>query len=96
MPTETIFSISPSPVKFGPGALEELGRDARRLGMARIALFTDPWVAKLECMETTRKALLAEGLDLVVYDECRIEPTDKSFLEAARFASSRPASPHRD
>jgi alcohol dehydrogenase class IV len=87
MPKESIFSVSPSPVKFGPGALEEIGKDAKNLGMRRVALFTDRWVGQLECVETAKRAIAAEGLGLVVFDECLIEPTDQSFLEAAAFAS---------
>lgn len=87
MANETIFSVTPTPVKFGAGALREVGRDARQLGMKRVALFTDPWVAKLESAGILQQALKDEGLDLVVFDQCRVEPTDQSFLEAARFAS---------
>lgn len=86
MTLESLFTVSPSPIKFGIGALKEVGKDAALLGMKRVALFTDPWVAQLECLATVKHALLAEGLDVVIYDQCLVEPTDKSFLEAAQFA----------
>mgnify|MGYP003445837192 CR=1 FL=1 len=41
---ETVFSVSASPIKFGVGALRELGADAQSLGMKRVALFVDPHV----------------------------------------------------
>ena len=69
MPKESIFSVSPSPVKFGPGALGEIGKDAKNLGMRRVALFTDRWVGQLECVETAKRAIAAEGLELVVFDD---------------------------
>jgi len=37
-------------------------------------------------VEKVVKALRAEGLDVTVYDEVRVEPTDTSFKQAARFA----------
>ncbi len=86
MPSETLFSVSPSPIKFGPGALKEVGQDARQFGMQRVALFTDPWVAQLECMDTVRQTLRMAGLAVEIYDQCLVEPTDNSFLEAAQFA----------
>ncbi len=87
MPSETLFSVTPSPIKFGAGALAEVGKDALQLGMQRIALFTDPWVAQLECMDSVKRTLLGEGLEVEIFDQCQVEPTDKSFLEAAQFAS---------
>ena len=33
---ETVFAVSASPIKFGAGALRELGDDARSLGMSRV------------------------------------------------------------
>ncbi len=83
---ETVFTLSPSPIKFGPGALHEIGQDAKRLGMRRVALFTDPWVSALPCLQQVSDALKASGLDPVIYDACQVEPTDKSFLQAAEFA----------
>ena len=41
---ETIFSVSSSPIKFGAGALRELGAEAQALGMKRIGLFVDAHV----------------------------------------------------
>jgi len=34
-----------------------------------------------------RGALDAAGLDVVIYDEVKVEPTDRSFLAAAKFAA---------
>ena len=83
---ETSFSIDPSAVVFGRGALAELGEHARSLGMRRVALFTDPRVRSLGIFETARHALASVGCDVALFDGVAIEPTDASFLEAARFA----------
>ena len=83
---EIAFTISASSVKFGAGALLELGDDARSLGMGRVAFFTDRNVAATGPAETALGALRAAGIDVAVYDACRCEPTDRSFAEAAAFA----------
>lgn len=85
-PRETIFTVDPVPLKYGHGALAELGADARAMDMTRVALFTDATVASLPCVETARTSLAAAGLDVVLYDAVKVEPTDRSFAEAAAFA----------
>lgn len=84
---EHIFAVDPSTIRFGPGALTEIGHDARAIGMKRVALFTDAGVARLEAVSTATAALRAADVDVAVYDQVRVEPTDESFKAAARFAT---------
>ena len=89
-PTEggnTAFSVDISSITFGPGALREAGEHARALGLKRVALFTDRRIAALPFYGTVRDALGAAGIDAITYDEVQVEPTDLSFLAAARFAA---------
>ena len=83
---ESIFTVDFNPIKYGPGALEELPFDVRSLQMDRVALFTDKKVLSLEPVENAIRALRKAGIEFEVYDEVSIEPTDISFQEAARFA----------
>jgi alcohol dehydrogenase class IV len=82
------FSIDASNLIFGRGALAEVGDHARAASGSgqRVALFTDATVGALEHLAIARRSLEAAGLDVAVYDEVAIEPTDASFLAAARFA----------
>jgi alcohol dehydrogenase class IV len=83
---DAVFSVDISAITFGPGCLAEAGDHARELGLSRVALFTDRRVGALEHVAIVREALRAAGLDVVVYDEVEVEPTDASFLAAAHFA----------
>ncbi len=83
---EHVFSIEPARVTFGRGALAEVGAHVAAFGARRVALFTDRTLARLPPVDTARRALAAAGIDVVVYDEVSIEPTDASFLAAAAFA----------
>lgn len=83
---EHTFVVEGSTMKFGCGALEETGEDAATFALRRVAVFTDPVVAKLPPVETVLKSLRAAGVDAVLYDEVVVEPTDESFGAAARFA----------
>ena len=43
---DRIFSVEAPKIKFGRGSLNEIGDDAKALGMTRVAVFTDPNVAQ--------------------------------------------------
>lgn len=75
-----------SSITFGPGVLAEAGETLASLGCRRVALFTDQTVARLEAVSVARGSLQGAGLDVAVYDEARIEPTNASFTAAAEFA----------
>jgi hydroxyacid-oxoacid transhydrogenase len=80
------FTVDASRVTFGRGCLAEVGDRAGALGLRRVALFSDAGVAGLPIFAKTRDSLVAAGLDVVAYTDVHVEPTDASFLEAARFA----------
>lgn len=84
---ESVFSVDISSINFGHGVLNEAGEHARALGMSRVALFTDKRLRSLPYVSQLGDSLKAAGLDVVIYDEVRVEPTDQSFLAAARFAA---------
>jgi alcohol dehydrogenase class IV len=82
---ETIFSVDPRPIKFGPGAIREIGSDAKALGMSRVAVFTDKSVLNLVPTQDALRSLTASGITYAVYDDTLIEPTDQSFMAACEF-----------
>lgn len=83
---ETIFTMEATPVKYGAGASQEAGWELKRLGVKRAMLVTDPGVAKLGHPERIKGLIEAEGIEVVVYDRARVEPTIESFQDAADFA----------
>ena len=87
MALETAFSIDTSSIKFGPGVTREVGYEMRRIGARRVAVVTDSNLARMEPVSVVLGALRAEGIEVVVYDQVRVEPTDESFKDAIEFAS---------
>ncbi len=83
---EAAFTVEAPRIKFGAGALTELGEEASAQGMHRVALYTDPRVAKLEPVEIALGSLKRAGLDVAVYDQVEVEPTDQSFKAGTQFA----------
>src|SRR5438270_6247317 len=84
---ETVFTMDASSIKFGPGATREVGEDMLALGARRIMVVTDPRVARLEPVAVTLEALRKAGVEAVLFDRVRVEPTDASFKEAVGFAT---------
>jgi len=80
------FTVGMPTFTFGSGVLAEAGDNAVELGMKRVALFTDRSLASGEHVAKVNASLTTAGVDCVVYDEVRIEPSDQSFQQAARFA----------
>ncbi len=83
---ETIFTMEATPVKFGRGSSADAGWELKRLGVRRVMLVTDPGVAAAGYPERIQKAIEAEGIDVVLYDRSRVEPTIDSFQDAVDFA----------
>lgn len=86
MERETIFTMDTSSIVYGPGATREIGTHMELLGASRVMVVTDPIVAGLEPVEVVLVALKAAGIDAVLFDGVRVEPTDASFQEAIHFA----------
>ena len=83
---ETVFTMEATPVKYGVGASGDAGWELRRLGVKRAMLVTDPGVAALGYPERIKRLIEAEGIEVVLYDRSRVEPTLDSFQDAADFA----------
>jgi hydroxyacid-oxoacid transhydrogenase len=86
---DTAFEMSVSNVRFGAGVTREVGMDLADLGARRILVLTDPIVARLPPAQTVADSLATAGLEFVIYDRVRVEPTDESFLDAIAFARDR-------
>jgi hydroxyacid-oxoacid transhydrogenase len=89
LPTETVFVMEMSPIKFGLGATEEIAYDAQRLGLGRVLVVTDRNIAGLGLPERIRALLGEQGIKADVYDGVEVEPTDRSMEEAAEYARTK-------
>jgi hydroxyacid-oxoacid transhydrogenase len=83
---ETIFTLEATPIKFGPGAVQEVGWELKRREVRRAMLVSDPGVAGLGITGRVQELIEAEGIACTVFDRAHVEPTLASFQEAADFA----------
>jgi len=83
---ETIFTYGAPGLKFGAGARHELGHDLAQIGARRVLVVTDPGVAATGGPDEIAEVLRAASIEVVVFAESRVEPTDASLEHAIAFA----------
>ena len=88
MSRETAFEMAASNVRFGAGVTREVGMDLADLGVRRALVVTDPVVARLAPVQAVLASLQEAGLEAVLYDRVRVEPTDLSFRDAIEFGAA--------
>jgi hydroxyacid-oxoacid transhydrogenase len=86
MKLETAFSMDTSSIKYGPGVTREIGWDIEEQGSHRVMVVTDANLTESEPVAVTLESLRKHGIDAVLFDQVRVEPTDISFKEAIKFA----------
>ncbi|MFW9786712.1 MAG: hydroxyacid-oxoacid transhydrogenase [Candidatus Thorarchaeota archaeon] len=84
---ETAFTMDSSSIKFGPGVTKEVGYDMKKLGSSRILVVTDSNLTESEPVKVAIESLRNEGLEAVLFDRTRVEPTDGSFRDVIKFAA---------
>ncbi len=82
-PTESIISFTAVPIKFGFGAADEAGYEAKRLGANKVLICTDKNLSVTGHPERIQKIIEKEGIGVEIYDDIHVEPTDKSFDKMA-------------
>ena len=88
MKYETVFSIDMTSIKYGFGVTGEVGYEMRRFGCKRVMVLSDPKMAFEEPVKVVLSSIKDQGIEAILYDQVKIEPTDVSFKQAAGFASN--------
>lgn len=85
---ESVWSFQMPQVRFGPGAVDELGFQLRELGVdedARGLVVTDGTLVDIGHAERVREALAAEGFETDLYDDCSREPSVADVEDCVAF-----------
>ena len=83
---ESVFTWAAPPIKFGLGALDEIGAEIAARGVSRCLVLTDPRVREAGAPDRVRESITAAGVKAEVYDGVATEPTDQSIDDAVAFA----------
>lgn len=81
--TETLFTWSAPPIKFGVGAVQELAFEVQSRRWRTCLVLTDERVAKTEFFAVVQEVLSRSGTVVTIYDRVAVEPTDRSVVAAA-------------
>lgn len=84
--SESVFTYGAPQLKFGSGASDEIGPDLTELGVRRVLVITDPGVAATGSPQRIADRIAACGIEVVVYDQVHVEPTDASLQAAIEHA----------
>jgi hydroxyacid-oxoacid transhydrogenase len=84
---ETAFSMDTSSIKYGAGVTREVGHDMSQWGSRRVMVVTDPGLAAGQAVSLVLEALRTSGIEAVLFDQARVEPTDASMQAAVSFAT---------
>jgi len=86
---ETIFTWGAPPLKFGPGASDEVGFEMTQLGAKRVLVLTDPGLAAGEVPHRILESLQRYGISAEIFDGVHVEPTDDSMDKAIGYATEQ-------
>ena len=80
---ESVIPLSMAKMKFGCGATEELGYELKVLGAKKVLLVADRHLWEFGLIDRAKAIIEAEGIQVRIYDDVHVEPTDVSLVKAA-------------
>ena len=83
---DTAFEMAVAAVRYGAGVTREIGMELADRTLQRALIVTDPVVAKLPPVQSVIDSLDISKVRWVMYDRVRVEPTEKSWVDAIDFA----------
>jgi hydroxyacid-oxoacid transhydrogenase len=86
---ETIFTWGAPPLKFGTGAIDEIGFEMTHFGVQRVLIITDSYIDATGIPQRIADSLSAQGIRSEVFDGVHVEPTDDSMDKAAGYAKEQ-------
>jgi hydroxyacid-oxoacid transhydrogenase len=89
IPNETVFTMEMTPIKFGPGATDEVAYDLKRLGIKHALIVTDPGMMKIGLPDRVRSLLKDADIGSEIYDDVHVEPSDESFEAIGSYVQGR-------
>lgn len=88
-PNESVFTWAAPPLKFGHGALDEVGAELAARGCRTVLVLADAGVVETGTPQRVVDSVRAQGIETELYGTVGVEPTDVSITEAVTFARAR-------
>uniref|UniRef100_A0A8C2J724 Hydroxyacid-oxoacid transhydrogenase, mitochondrial n=1 Tax=Cyprinus carpio TaxID=7962 RepID=A0A8C2J724_CYPCA len=81
-----LFQMACSNIRYGAEVTKEIGMDLQNMGARNVCLMTDRTLSQLPPVGVVLDSLTKHGVEYKIYEDVRVEPTDKSFKAAIDFA----------
>ena len=87
---ETIWSFCiPQRIKFGEGAVEEIGYEIKNLKCSKVLIVTDPGIVKAGICEKIEKIIRDSQIEVSIWDGVEPEPSIEIFKECYGWAKNK-------
>jgi alcohol dehydrogenase class IV len=86
---ETIFTWGAPPLKFGPGAADEIGFELSQYGVRRVLIVTDPGITAIGVPDRIADTIRRYDIAVEIFDGVHVEPTDDSMAKAVGYATEQ-------
>lgn len=81
LPTDTIWDLQMSRIKFGSGVASEIGYDLKQLGIRNCLIVTDPILVQIGTVDKIKQSIEEQGIDIAVWDHVEPEPSLNSMQD---------------
>ncbi|MDB4974698.1 MAG: alcohol dehydrogenase [Myxococcaceae bacterium] len=81
----------PTRILFGNGAVGDVGKEARALGLKRVLIVSDPGVTRAGMVSPVERALVSGSIECSVFDALSTNPTEAEARAAAKAYTDRKA-----
>jgi len=86
LPNDSVWDFGVTRAKFGIGAADEVGYDAKALGMKKVLLVTDSIIMKTGIVDRVLRSLEEQKIEVHVWDQAEPEPSLGSMLKCIEYA----------
>lgn len=73
-------------VVFGNGSIQILGKKVKKLGICKVLIVTDPFIAQTSALDKAVSSLKKHGIDYCIFDKVKSDPDDDACLKGLDIA----------
>jgi hydroxyacid-oxoacid transhydrogenase len=90
MPVDNVFCLRFVPVKFGLGAVTEIGYDLKEFNAKKVLIITDSFLHKqTKVVDQVIEYIKHVNIEVDVWDGVEPEPSEESIIEGIKYASGK-------
>lgn len=82
----------PTRILFGSGAVGDVGKEARALGLTRVLIVSDPGVTRAGLVSPVERSLISAGIECATFDALSTNPSEAEARAAAKAYTDAKAS----